>query len=167
MKSLTFALFASIYIISCSQSISDPSGIPLSREPEFLDCSGENQLIFEERRARLLEQIGDGAVILSAFTEDSDNRHESRTNNYFHYLSGYPEYNSVLILSGGDDPGYMLLTQPGNINHTIWTGKLPEAADIKSLYGPDTVISIYEYKSSINRFQWRWIMGYFDWCPRR
>ena len=60
---------------------------------------------FQNRRKILLNLIGDGIAIISNSDESSRNRdcnYPFRSDSYFHYLSGFPEPETVIFLVGGN-----------------------------------------------------------------
>lgn len=94
----------------------------------------ENNIsVYHQRRQTVLEKIGtDGIAILFAAPEQrrsNDTEYPYRQDSYFHYLTGFPETNSALILNGREQSA-TLLCRPKDPDSEIWHGFRygPEAA---------------------------------------
>ena len=89
---------------------------------------------FHNRRQRLLEQMraaGSGVAIIPTARElirNGDTHFPYRPDSYFHYLSGFPEPEAVIVLMAGDEPRSLLFCREKNIEREIWEG---------FRYGPD------------------------------
>jgi len=91
---------------------------------------------FIARRQRVLDhmqQTGGGVAIIPTAREMVRNRDAHfpfRPDSYFHYLSGFPEPEAVLVLVGGDNPRSILFCREKNEEREIWDGYRwgPEAA---------------------------------------
>ena len=89
---------------------------------------------FRERRSRLaaaLRQAGGGVAVLPTAAEqrrNGDNDHPFRHDSYFHYLTGFDEPGSWLVL--GADGRSTLFCRPHDPEREIWDGVRlgPEAA---------------------------------------
>ncbi|WP_020167845.1 MULTISPECIES: aminopeptidase P N-terminal domain-containing protein [Methylotenera] len=93
---------------------------------------------FQQRRALLLKQMGDGIAIIPTAAEATRNRdshYPYRFDSYFYYLTGFTEPQSVLILIAGnaakaEPPISILFCRDKDIEREIWDGFRygPEAA---------------------------------------
>ena len=88
-------------------------------------------------------------LVLSSTDQNSLNRHEFRTNNYFHYLSGYAAHNSIMIL-GKESADFMLSRSPGGLYRQIYEGGQVEDEKLKSHYLADSTCSYEEAWEMIN-----------------
>ncbi len=68
-----------------------------SAQPLFTDSLPKEE--FAERRARLMEKIGDGVAIIQGTTETGNSR-KFRQNNQFYYLTGVEVPRAILIVDG-------------------------------------------------------------------
>jgi Xaa-Pro aminopeptidase len=89
--------------------------------------------IYAQRRARLLAQMQHGIAILPNASEqqrNADTDHPYRFDSSFHYLSGFREPESVLVLVAGQDgkPQSILFCREKDMEREIWDG---------FRYGPD------------------------------
>ena len=94
---------------------------------------------FQNRRKILLNLIGDGIAIISNSDESSRNRdcnYPFRSDSYFHYLSGFPESETVIFLVGGNKPKSIIFCKSKDKSKEIWDGNIygPEEAAKKFLF---------------------------------
>lgn len=76
------------------------------------------------RRQRLLEKMGEGVLVLAAGAEvvrNRDTHYPFRSDSYFHYLTGFPEPDAVLVLVAGPEPRQMLFCRDKDPEREIWT----------------------------------------------
>jgi Xaa-Pro aminopeptidase len=104
-----------------------------------------NPAIYQQRRARLLSQMGGGIAVIPTAPEmlrNGDAHYSYRYGSYFHYLSGFDEPEAVLVLIAGSSPQSILFCREKNLEREIWDGYRhgPEAAREK--FGFDAAYSI-------------------------
>jgi Xaa-Pro aminopeptidase len=85
------------------------------------------------RRRLLLEKMQHGVAIVPTAPERLRNRDSDfpfRFDSYFHYLSGFPEPEAVVVLVAGDKLKSILFCREKNVEREIWDGYRygPEAA---------------------------------------
>lgn len=88
---------------------------------------------FAARRQRLLETLAQGVAVIPTAPEQVRNRdahYAYRPDSYFHYLSGFPEPEAVIVLIAGDHPKSILFCRDKDMEREIWDGFRhgPEAA---------------------------------------
>jgi len=101
--------------------------------------------LYARRRARLAASMGDGVAVLRTAHERLRNRDSSypfRFDSYFHYLTGFPEPESVLVLFGGKKPKSILFCRDKDMEREIWDGFRygPEQARVE--FGVDETHSV-------------------------
>jgi len=77
------------------------------------------------RRKRLADSMGSGVAILRAAPERTRNRdanHPYRFDSYFHYLSGFPETDAILVIVAGTSPKTILFCLDKDQEREIWDG---------------------------------------------
>jgi Xaa-Pro aminopeptidase len=89
--------------------------------------------------------MGDGVAVLRTAHERLRNRDSSypfRFDSYFHYLTGFPEPEAVLVLFGGKKPKSILFCRDKDIEREIWDGFRygPEQARVE--FGVDETHSV-------------------------
>lgn len=84
-----------------------------------------NQSVYQQRRQAVLQKIGtDGIAIVFAAPEQrrsNDTEYPFRQDSYFHYLTGFPETESALILNGQEQSA-TLLCRHKDLDAEIWHG---------------------------------------------
>jgi Xaa-Pro aminopeptidase len=80
---------------------------------------------YSSRRHVLLETIGDGVALIPTAPERIRNRDSSypyRFDSYFWYLTGFPEPEAALVLTGGDKPRLILFCREKDAEREVWQG---------------------------------------------
>jgi len=85
------------------------------------------------RRDRVLQQMGNGVLVLATAPEVIRNRdahYPYRYDSHFHYLTAFPEPEAVVVLVAGPEPKQILFCRDKNLEREIWDGFRygPEAA---------------------------------------
>lgn len=96
------------------------------------------------RRQRLLEKMGEGVLVLAAGAEVARNRdthYPFRSDSYFHYLTGFPEPDAVLVLVAGPEPRQILLCRDKDPEREIWDGFRVGPETARDDYGFDVTYS--------------------------
>lgn len=97
-----------------------------------------------ERRARVLEKISDGALVLFGAVHahrNSDVEYDFRQDSSFLYLTGFNEADSVLVLRS-QPPHVVLFVPPRDREREIWNGRRAGVEGALSEYGADVAHSI-------------------------
>lgn len=101
---------------------------------------------FSLRRARLMESLGDGVIILTAghmATRNSDVEHEFRQDSTFWYLTGFDEPDAVAVLRPGhEEHPYVLFVNPFDPKIEIWVGQRAGVDGAKENLGAAEAFSI-------------------------
>ena len=100
---------------------------------------------FAERRARLMQALGGGAIILTAGHDQARNNdvdHEFRQQSTFWYLTGFDEPDAVAVLRPGSDQPYALFVRPFDARFEIWVGFRVGVDGAKERLGADLAFSI-------------------------
>ena len=82
---------------------------------------------YKNRRDDLLDKIGDAvAIIFNNYhvPRNRDSEYKFRSDSYFHYFSGFPEADSVILLCGGKEKKSIIFCKDKNIEYEIWNGEL-------------------------------------------
>lgn len=107
---------------------------------------------FAARRDRLLQAMAPGVAVIPTAPEQVRNRdthYPYRSDSYFHYLSGFPEAEAVLVLVAGDAPKSILFCRTKHEEREIWDGYRygPEAA--KEAFAFDEAYPIEELDAKL------------------
>jgi len=104
-----------------------------------------NISVYQQRRARLIAQMGRGIAVIQTAAEalrNGDAHYPYRYDSHFHYLTGFDEPEAVLVLIAGDVPQAILFCREKNLEREIWDGYRhgPDAA--KEKFGFDAAFPI-------------------------
>lgn len=97
------------------------------------------------RRARLLETLGEGVLILATAPEvhrSRDTHYPYRFDSHFYYLTAFPEPEAVLVLIAGRRPRQVLFCREKNAEREIWDGFRHGPKAAKSAFGFDAAYPI-------------------------
>jgi len=102
---------------------------------------------FSKRRNNLIEQMGDNCIaILPAAPVKSRNRDVDyifRQSSDFHYLTGFPEPDAVLVLIPGREHGESILfCKERDIEKELWDGVITGPERAPEMYGVDDAFPI-------------------------
>ncbi len=110
---------------------------------------------FADRRTRLLahmDSLGGGVAILPTATEKTRNRDATypyRGDSYFHYLTGFPEPEAVLVLMAGNSPKSILFCRDRDPDKEIWDGYRYGPEGARETFGFDETHSISELDTKL------------------
>jgi Xaa-Pro aminopeptidase len=80
---------------------------------------------YAARRKRLQERMGQGIAVIPTAPEvarNADTHYDYRHDSHFHYLSGFPEPEAVLVLVAGDKMQSILFCREKSAEREIWDG---------------------------------------------
>src|SRR5574342_717153 len=95
--------------------------------------------IHRKRRNELLRQAGRGVVVLPTAPErvrNRDSHYPYRFDSYFHYLTGFPEPEAVLVLVAGETPKSILFCREKDPEREVWDG---------FRHGPDAARETFDF----------------------
>jgi len=81
--------------------------------------------IYRARRQRVLDEMGDGVMVIATAPEvprNRDTHYPYRHDSYFYWLTGFNEPEAVLVLVGGAVPRHILFCRERNEEREIWDG---------------------------------------------
>jgi Xaa-Pro aminopeptidase len=107
------------------------------------------------RRARIMEAIGDGVLLLAAAPErvrSNDVVHPYRQDSDFGYVTGFPEADAVCLLAPGADPSYVLFVQPHDPERAIWIGPRAGIEGATERYGADAAYPLADLEKELPRW---------------
>jgi Xaa-Pro aminopeptidase len=107
---------------------------------------------FAERRKRLMDRVGDGAVIvhsgrLSSRNHDVD--YVFRPQSAFWYLTGFDEPDAVAVLRPGHEQPYALFVLPRDPRMETWTGLRAGVEGAKEKFGADVAFSAADIEKEL------------------
>ncbi len=96
--------------------------------------------LYAHRRDRLAALMKDGVAVVRTAHERLRNRDSSypfRFDSYFHYLTGFPEPEAVLVLLAGTNPKSILFCREKNLEREIWDGFRYGPEKAREVFGMD------------------------------
>jgi len=103
--------------------------------------------MYRHRRERMTDAMGAGALVVFSAPEqlrNNDVEHEWRQDSDFHYLSGFDEPGSVLVLRGGPEPRYVLFVRPRDPERETWDGPRAGVDGAVAEFGADAAYPVSE-----------------------
>lgn len=108
--------------------------------------------VFSDRRKALLERL-DGALVLRAAPEAVRNNgvhHEYRQHSDVHYLTGFDDPGSVLVVSPNHpDHKFVLFIRPRDPVTEVYDGPRPSIDEAKATYGVDASYTMPDFDKKI------------------
>ncbi|PWT77006.1 MAG: Xaa-Pro aminopeptidase [Proteobacteria bacterium] len=101
--------------------------------------------LYRRRRQQLALQMERGLTVLATAPEQTRNRDAHfpfRFDSYFHYLSGFPEPDAVLVVIAGPSSRCLLFCRDKDVEREIWDGFRYGPDGAKSAFGFDEAHSI-------------------------
>ena len=95
--------------------------------------------MYARRRAQLATLMEEGVAVIRTAPERARNRDSSypfRFDSYFHYLTGFPEPEAVMVLCAGNTAKSILFCREKDIEREIWDG---------FRYGPDNAREVFGF----------------------
>ncbi len=87
--------------------------------------SADERALLRARRARVLEAMGEGIMLLPAAGEQirsADTHFPFRQDSDFGYVTGFPEPDAVAVLAVGAERPYALFVRPRDPEQAVWVG---------------------------------------------
>lgn len=110
---------------------------------------------FRQRRLALLERMqaaGGGVAVIPTAPERVRNRDTLfpyRADSYFHYLSGFPEPEAVLVLVAGERPQAVLFCREKNVEKELWDGCRHGPEGARDAFGCDAAHPVGEFDAKL------------------
>lgn len=101
--------------------------------------------IHAERRGRVLQRLGGGALVLPAARvarRNGDADHPYRQDSDLLYLTGFVEPESVLVLNPASDKPFTLFVRPRDRDMEIWNGRRAGVDGAREDFGADQAFTI-------------------------
>ena len=112
-------------------------------------ASNAQREIFSERRKRLIEKIGPGAIVVlpsaPVSIRSNDVEFVYRQDSDFYYLTGFAEPESVAVIAPGHKDGeFVLFVRPRDKERETWTGRRAGVEGAVIDYGADKAYTVAE-----------------------
>ena len=139
MKRLFFYLLIAVSVVGCDSHGNRLTEAGPAPDTSDLLMNPGLQEVFQIRREAILDTLGDGLLILRSDYGFDGGRHEYRAASNFWYLTGYGQPGGLMSLSGSSGKPYALYMRERSIREMIYSGNLPDPAELIKTWSPDTV----------------------------
>jgi len=111
--------------------------------------------ILAARRARIMEAMGGGMMLLAAAPErarTADILHPFRQDSDFDHVTGFPEPEAAALLAPGAEPQFVLFVRPHDPERAIWVGRRAGVEGAVERYGAPAAFTLEEMDRVLPRF---------------
>jgi len=101
--------------------------------------------LYRQRRLQLATQMQRGVAVIGTAPEQARNRdahYPYRFDSYFHYLTGFPEPEAVLVIVAGDAAQSLLFCRDKDVEREVWDGFRHGPEGARDRFGVDAAYSI-------------------------
>jgi Xaa-Pro aminopeptidase len=120
-----------------------------------MGLSAEEKALLAARRARIMEQMEGGVMLLAAAPErprTADILYPYRQDSDFAYVTGFPEAEAVAVLAPDAPERFVLFVRPRDPEREIWIGTRAGVEGAVEQYGADAAFPIDELEKVLPRF---------------
>jgi len=117
--------------------------------------NGDEGARLSARRARVMERLDGGVMLLAAAPERSrtaDILYPYRQDSDFGYVTGFPEPEAVCVLAPGATERFVLFVRPRDPEREIWIGSRAGVEGALEQYGADAAFPLDELEKVLPRF---------------
>jgi len=117
--------------------------------------SAEDAALLAARRARVMEMMGGGVMLLAAAPErprTADILYPYRQDSDFDYVTGFPEPDAVCVLAPDAPERFVLFVRPHDPERAIWVGARAGVQGAVERYGADAAFPLDELEKVLPRF---------------
>src|SRR5438093_5991958 len=117
--------------------------------------SSDALALLAARRARIMEKMGGGVMLLAAAPErprTADILYPYRQDSDFAYVTGFPEPEAVCVLAPDAPERFVLFVRPRDPEREIWIGTRTGVEGATQEYGADAAFPIDELEKVLPRF---------------
>ena len=106
------------------------------------EVRSQSQEIFQQRRQKLIDQIGEGIVIMKNSEDNKD----------FYYLTGFSEEDAAFMLIPKSKRPFVMFVTPRNPSWEIWMGERVGIEGAKDIFGADRAFAIDEFEKKLRNY---------------
>lgn len=112
----------------------------------------ENMRLFQERRQKVAEKLGDGILVVASMPEAKRNgnvEHPFRQDSNLYYLTGFEEPQSIFVFRPGRKPETVLFLREKDVERETWDGFRFGTQQTKEDFKIDEVYPIEQFEERI------------------
>src|SRR5437870_2961764 len=117
--------------------------------------SPDDLTLLAARRARIMERMGGGVMLLAAAPErprTADILYPYRQDSDFAYVTGFPEPEAVCVLTPDAKERFVLFVRPRDPERELWVGTRAGVEGAVERYGADAAFKLEELERELPRF---------------
>src|SRR2546425_307103 len=122
---------------------------------ESMGPSPDDLTLLAARRARIMEKMGGGVMLLAAAPErprTADILYPYRQDSDFAYVTGFPEPEAVCVLAPDAKERFVLFVRPRDPERELWVGTRAGVEGAVERYGADAAFKLEELERELPRF---------------
>src|SRR6266849_6276094 len=122
---------------------------------EAMGLSADELGVLAARRARIMEKMGGGVMLLAAAPErprTADILYPYRQDSDFAYVTGFPEPEAVCVLAPEAKEHFVLFVRPRDPEREQWVGMRTGVEGAVERYGADAAFKLEELEQVLPRF---------------
>jgi Xaa-Pro aminopeptidase len=122
---------------------------------ESMARTEEEAALLAARRARIMEAMGGGVMLLAAAPErprTADILYPYRQDSDFGYVTGFPEPEAVCVLAPDAPERFVLFVRPRDPERELWIGTRAGVEGAVERYGADAAFTLDELEKVLPRF---------------
>ena len=117
-----------------------------------MQLSSDERSLLSGRRARILEAMGEGVMLLPAATElirSGDTHFPFRQDSDFGYVTGFPEPDAIAVLAVGAANPFALFLRPRDPEQAVWVGPRAGVEGAIADYGADVAHPLQDLEKEL------------------
>jgi len=117
--------------------------------------TGEEAAMLAARRARIMESLNGGVMLLAAAPErprTADILYPYRQDSDFDYVTGFPEADAVCVLAPAAPERFVLFVRPRDQERELWIGSRAGVEGAVEQYGADAAFPLDDLEKVLPRF---------------
>src|SRR5438034_1403945 len=117
--------------------------------------SADELALLAARRARIMERMGGGVMLLAAAPErprTADILYPYRQDSDFAYVTGFPEPEAVCVLAPEAPEPFVLFVRPRDPERELWVGMRAGVEGALACYGANATFKLEELEQVLPRF---------------
>src|SRR2546427_5922519 len=121
---------------------------------EAMGLSADELGLLAARRARIMEKMGGGVMLLAAAPErprTADILYPYRQDSDFAYVTGFPEPEAVCVLAPDAKERFVLFVRPRDPERELWVGTRAGVEGAVERYGADAAFKLEELERELPR----------------
>src|SRR2546426_3393109 len=122
---------------------------------ESMGPSPDDLTLLAARRARIMEKMGGGVMLLAAAPErprTADILYPYRQDSDFAYVTGFPEPEAVCVLAPDAKERFVLFVRPRDPERELWVGTRAGVDGAVERYGADAAFKLEDLERELPRF---------------